>query len=209
VSRTSAEAEFDAWLAELSSEARTGFEKELPEVQARIQERFDKILSEKRKRYVRLENVLRRLGFRGGITWPNLRKAMRAAGFSVDQLAALSLRAVVETLEERARHLDETKAVGIRNDSPLFWRATGVEGGRPEGSKAVMKIRGDLFRARRDQRTLAGFAKWLGISKTTYRRIEVDHEASEKTLNRIADRRGHDFLEDLLQGKNQSKKPKS
>ncbi len=142
--------------------------------------------------------ALKRLGFTGKIDWPTLIAAWRCVGLPIEDFGRSDRRGLLELLEAKANVLDGIWAHGKPTSRRLL-RVAGVEGGRPKGSTRSISIRGDLLQAHRDSKSLslASFARWLHIKRSTYSRAEGKCLATEKTARKIASRLGLDPL-DLL-----------
>jgi hypothetical protein len=148
-----------------------------------------------------LANVLRRLGFTEGLTWPNVVRAMRAAGFSIYEFEKLSINHVIEILEARAKALDYLRElceryqpgdhlpiewgddlIGTQWTSPSLRKDALMAGGRPVETAAT--IDGKKLRELRGDTPQPVFARLCGISVDTLRRAERGN-ASPTTIKKI------------------------
>jgi hypothetical protein len=137
----------------------------LPEEQRAEREEFWRVI---REPHLRLNDVLRRLGFDGRRRLHDLRRAMRDSGFTVDQAAGLGPFAMLGVLEARANALEQIDARGQRA-SPRLRELSGAEGGRPEGlpidvtALETLRLRGNWSRA--------ALARHIGVPLKTLLKI--------------------------------------
>jgi hypothetical protein len=145
--------------------------------------------------YKRSMNVLRRLGYKGELGWPMLMQAWRDVGLSIESFGRCSdyINDFIRLLEAKADLMEKTSKGGSPTSELLRKKALKI--GRPKGKTGTINIRGDLLRARRGDRTLAAFARFLRIPRSTYQRIESDCLATEENAREIAGRLELDLQE--------------
>ena len=116
---------------------------------------LDETLATIQKPFQRLEAVLHRLGYAdpfGEQRYANMRRAMKAAGYSLDDVARLGVQGMGEVLEAYARTQDLIYASGDVKASALLRAKSGLK--KPGPKKMDRRLEGRKLLATRKRRGL-------------------------------------------------------